>query len=68
MSPSIPKREASLPPSPGREKCTSRFLSLEGTSNSMTIDKFYIHMIILEKGSDNIKSYPCTFIYACTKD
>ena len=40
MSPSIPKRKTSPLPSPGKEKRTSRHLSLDGTPTSITIDKF----------------------------
>ena len=58
MSPSIPKRKAPPPPSPGKEKRTSRHLSLEGTPTSITTDKFKYPPAPTgqDKGSEIIKN------------
>ena len=60
MSPSIPKRKAPPPPSPGKEKRTSRHLSLEGTPTSITNDKFKYPPAptVQDKGSEIIKNNP----------
>ena len=60
----MPKRKAPPPPSPGKEKCTSRHLSLEGTPTSIIIDKFKYPPAptVQDKGSEIIKNNPSVFI------
>ena len=66
MSPSIPKRKAPPPPSPGKEKRTSRHLSLDGTPTSITIDKFK-YPPVQDKGSEIIKNNPSSPIRGSVK-